>query len=379
MRVTPQTLVELMRGEYNDRLESYQVVDCRFGYEFQGGHIPGAINLSTVDQVKTHFLSEAGPNGCGRPPRSQSGQADSYGNVRKPILVFHCEFSAKRAPSMALALRQADRGLAQDYPNCHYPEVYILQGGYCGFFSAFRGLCEPNAYVQMDDPAYQDQRSAELNGFRKQFSRHRSFTYGDNSKGGVPYGNAMVRRPIQPADRLSYDSKKSGMPSVGPMGACAEFMHDPRPADSRMTTTLGKPNLASLMSEEESSFDESSCADSPSARAALAMQSNLAGKKSQASKPLGPSNMLHSFPSTGSLEDGGDGDSSLDSSFDCSLNLGSDAHIPTTLTRGPLDSTGSAVQQSGANKLSQAQPPLANQRRPFQRAGTTGSLFPIGR
>lgn len=178
MRITPETLVELLQGRYNDQLESYQVIDCRFGYEHQGGHIPSAINLSTVEQVKDRFLRSAS-----LPPRSQSGKLDQFGNLRKPILVFHCEFSVKRAPTMALALRQADRALASDYPNCHYPEVYILQGGYSGFYKSYSQVCEPQAYVTMDDPSHQQERSSELNCFRKQFSRHRSFAYGENQKG----------------------------------------------------------------------------------------------------------------------------------------------------------------------------------------------------
>ncbi|CAO1636546.1 unnamed protein product [Sympodiomycopsis kandeliae] len=406
MRVTPQTLVELMRGGYNDKLESYQIVDCRFGYEFQGGHIPGAINLSTIEQVKSHFLSNGGPSGCGLPPRSQSGQADSYGNARKPILIFHCEFSAKRAPSMALALRQADRALAHDYPNCHYPEVYVLQGGYCGFFSVFHNLCEPNAYVQMDDPAYQDQRSAELNGFRKQFARHRSFTYGDTQGQGSQ--NAYGRPPGHGVDRYSYDSKKGtrpvppvGLNFGGPPQDHLGTMRDPRPSGSRTPAVgaqmdalpPGKSSGGMLMSEEESSFDDSAAADSPSARAALAMRSTLGSKQKQPSKEArGTSNMLHAFPSSGSI--GESEDDSLDSSFDCSLNLGSDAKIPTTLTSGPLNTSNkpkgnqrahaaeSPTAVTGSRKAAQFGNHLQfpnNTRRPFQRAGTTGTLFGHGR
>ncbi|SPO19936.1 related to M-phase inducer phosphatase [Ustilago trichophora] len=184
MRITPQTMTDLLAGKYTNAIMSYQVVDCRFGYEYEGGHIPGAINLSTVEQVVGHFLKP----GQGRhsseplPPRSQSGKADKFGNRRKHVLVFHCEFSCKRAPTMALALRQADRGLAHDYPNCHFPEIYILQGGYCNFFSTYSNLCEPQQYICMDDPRFLAKRSTELNGFRKQFSRHRSFTYGEGKR-----------------------------------------------------------------------------------------------------------------------------------------------------------------------------------------------------
>ncbi|KAJ1030382.1 hypothetical protein NDA16_001291 [Ustilago loliicola] len=56
MRITPQTMTNLLAGKYTNAIQSYQVVDCRFGYEYEGGHIPGAINLSTVEKVVSHFL-----------------------------------------------------------------------------------------------------------------------------------------------------------------------------------------------------------------------------------------------------------------------------------------------------------------------------------
>lgn len=180
MRITPQTMTDLLAGKFTNAIMSYQVVDCRFGYEYEGGHIPGAINLSTVEKVVGHFLTPG--QGRALPPRSQSGKADQHGNRKKHVLIFHCEFSAKRAPSMALALRQADRGLVHDYPNCHFPEIYVLQGGYCSFFKSYSNLCEPRQYIPMDDPRFLNQRSTELNGFRKQFSRHRSFTYGEGKR-----------------------------------------------------------------------------------------------------------------------------------------------------------------------------------------------------
>lgn len=215
MRITAETLLNVLGGEYDQQMDGYQIIDCRFGYEFEGGHIQGAINLSTMDKVKRHFLQpemessidESCPTSSSNrclPPRSQSGKADLHGNKRKKVLIFHCEFSLKRAPSSALALRQADRALAHDYPNCHFPEVYVLQGGYSGFFTRFSGkACEPKAYVQMDDPQFQQNRSIELNGFRKQFSRHRSFTYGDSRQVNSD-SNLMMPPPQQTNQRGAH-------------------------------------------------------------------------------------------------------------------------------------------------------------------------------
>ncbi|PWN20039.1 hypothetical protein BCV69DRAFT_271307 [Microstroma glucosiphilum] len=282
MRITPQTLVSLMQGQYNDQIESYQVVDCRFGYEHQGGHIPGAINLSTVDRVKNYFLTKncnTSPRGRELPPRSQSGRADCFGNTRKPILVFHCEFSAKRAPSMALALRQADRSLASDYPNCHYPELYILEGGYCGFFKTYEEICEPQAYVRMDDPAHVQMRSTELNGFRKQFSRHRSFTYGDaqaaakqvsgNGSGNGKEGNGKEGngRPNSFFAMAMAGQSGNHTSRESTLGLPQHNLHNPK-RRSALGQHVDGPNQ-SMCSEEESSFET----DSPSNLAAVKKQS----------------------------------------------------------------------------------------------------------
>ncbi|WFD42527.1 protein-tyrosine-phosphatase [Malassezia psittaci] len=181
MRVTSDTVSDLLHGKYDDRVSGFQIVDCRFEYEYEGGHIQGAKNLSTVEQVQQYFLTPG--QGLHRerplPHRTQSGTCNDLGDKRKFLLIFHCEFSWKRGPSMALALRAADRSMASDYPRCHFPDVYVLQGGYAEFFRTHPELCCPQDYVTMDDPRFLRRRSEELVGFRKQFARNRSFAYGD--------------------------------------------------------------------------------------------------------------------------------------------------------------------------------------------------------
>uniref|UniRef100_A0AAZ3S3Q8 protein-tyrosine-phosphatase n=1 Tax=Oncorhynchus tshawytscha TaxID=74940 RepID=A0AAZ3S3Q8_ONCTS len=46
------------------------------------------------------------------------------------LLVFHCEFSSERGPRMCRFVRERDRTM-NEYPNLHYPEIYILKGGVC--------------------------------------------------------------------------------------------------------------------------------------------------------------------------------------------------------------------------------------------------------
>jgi M-phase inducer tyrosine phosphatase len=54
----------------------------------------------------------------------------------RTILIFHCEFSHKRAPDMWQRLRDIDRNFnINRYPGLFFPECYILQGGYSEFYN----------------------------------------------------------------------------------------------------------------------------------------------------------------------------------------------------------------------------------------------------
>jgi hypothetical protein len=95
MRITPDTLRSLLSGVYDSQISSYQIIDCRFGFEFEGGHIAGAVNLNKDEDIERFLFEEAIKNGA-LPPPSQSGTP----GVRQPVLIFHCEFSAKRGPTL---------------------------------------------------------------------------------------------------------------------------------------------------------------------------------------------------------------------------------------------------------------------------------------
>lgn len=65
------------------------------------------------------------------------------------------------------------------YPALHYPEVYILEGGYARYHAHSPQHCD-GSYVPMDDPSHRIDRHMDLNQFRnKEFSRAKSFTYGE--------------------------------------------------------------------------------------------------------------------------------------------------------------------------------------------------------
>ncbi|KAG5647151.1 hypothetical protein DXG03_001106 [Asterophora parasitica] len=172
MRIHTQTLNDLLDGRYDSHIVDFHVIDCRFDYEYAGGHVPGAVNINTTAAVEELLL---GPS-LTKPRPSTSGDS-----IKKTILIFHCEFSAKRAPTFAKHLRAKDRAMNNHvYPKIHFPEVYILEGGYCQYFKSSPARCEPPAYVTMDDPTHAASRREDLDQFRKaRFGRHKSYAYGD--------------------------------------------------------------------------------------------------------------------------------------------------------------------------------------------------------
>ncbi|KPP69763.1 hypothetical protein Z043_111456, partial [Scleropages formosus] len=108
--ITCDTMCALLNGEFSSLVESFVVVDCRYPYEYQGGHI---------------------------------------------------KFSSERAPRMCRLLRRDDRRV-NEYPALHYPELYILKGGYRDFYLAYKEHCEPQSYC----PMHHEDHREELLRFR---------------------------------------------------------------------------------------------------------------------------------------------------------------------------------------------------------------------
>lgn len=78
----------------------------------------GALNLHQEDQVEECFFKQPILSECPE---------------KRVLLVFHCEFSSERGPRMCRFVRERDR-VINEYPNLHYPELYVLKGGYKDFF-----------------------------------------------------------------------------------------------------------------------------------------------------------------------------------------------------------------------------------------------------
>ncbi|KAM9324257.1 LOW QUALITY PROTEIN: M-phase inducer phosphatase 1-like [Gastrophryne carolinensis] len=127
--ITPDVMAN---GSFDPFIERCVIVDSRYPYEYEGGHIKGAINLHTEQDMEDYFLK------C--PIQSHS--------AKRVLVIFHCEFSSKCGPRMCKFLREKDRDL-HEYPSLYYPELYVLAGGYKDFFQRCPSFCEPENYRLM--------------------------------------------------------------------------------------------------------------------------------------------------------------------------------------------------------------------------------------
>ncbi|KAL4640236.1 M-phase inducer phosphatase 1-like [Arapaima gigas] len=131
--ITSEMMSSVLNGKFDHLVEKILVIDCRYPYEFEGGHIKGALNLHHEEDVEQYLLKK---------PITPSSPD------KRVLLIFHCEFSSERGPRMCRFVRERDRMLNQ-YPTLFYPELYVLKGGYKEFFPRFQKECEPQAYRPM--------------------------------------------------------------------------------------------------------------------------------------------------------------------------------------------------------------------------------------
>ncbi|XP_055997917.1 M-phase inducer phosphatase-like [Ostrea edulis] len=146
--ISAETLRDLMKGKYADTIASYRIIDCRYPYEFEGGHIQGAENIYTEESILGLL-------------RARHSAAT---NIKRNILIFHCEFSTERGPTKCRFLRNKDRDLnKENYPVLNFPEIYLLHNGYMDFYTSYKTLCEPPSYK----PMLHKDHSKDLKFFRK--------------------------------------------------------------------------------------------------------------------------------------------------------------------------------------------------------------------
>ncbi|XP_077157420.1 M-phase inducer phosphatase 2 [Paroedura picta] len=131
--ISPEMMVAVLNGQFSSLIESCMIVDCRYPYEYEGGHIKGAVNLPLEKDAEEFLLKNP---------------IVPFDASKRVIIVFHCEFSSERGPRMCRFVREKDRA-CNEYPSLHYPEMYILKGGYKEFFPQYQVHCDPQNYRPM--------------------------------------------------------------------------------------------------------------------------------------------------------------------------------------------------------------------------------------
>lgn len=164
--------------------KQYRLVtlDCRHFYEYAGGHLRGALNISSPEAMSflftelQHLLtsdeflgelmaltgteirlqdlqrvsagllsrskaraeqsSQCSGAECLYPcqhsaaPGQTEGGSPSSSLLVVPVFVLHCEFSSQRAPNMYNLIRQIDRNSNKVYPKLTFPQMFVIRGGY---------------------------------------------------------------------------------------------------------------------------------------------------------------------------------------------------------------------------------------------------------
>jgi len=137
-RLAGSTLLRLLSTMSKEQfLKSYALIDCRYPYEYKGGHIRHAVNIFEPSDAEIFFFP-------------------LFGEIHTKIPIFYCEFSEKRGPQIAEHLRNYDRA-KHDHPYFKYKEMYVLHGGYSELYNNGHASEFCGGYIKMKDKRYSDE------------------------------------------------------------------------------------------------------------------------------------------------------------------------------------------------------------------------------
>ncbi|CAC5358544.1 unnamed protein product [Mytilus coruscus] len=89
--ITTNTMKDILNGKYKDGISSCRIIDCRYPYEFNGGHIKTIIKF-IIQNAENCYLEKH--------IDELLLQTIQSGNTTGEIIIFHCEFSSKRGPKL---------------------------------------------------------------------------------------------------------------------------------------------------------------------------------------------------------------------------------------------------------------------------------------
>ena len=136
--ITPDDLALYLSDPTSHSYDNIQILDARFIYEYKGGKIISAINVTLFSTLVKIF----------------ERLKRDIENGKSVCVVIYCEFSSRRGPRLYDLFREYDRNSnIANHPNLSCPNLFLLKGGYNRFHELYPKLCY-GEYVQMYDPEY---------------------------------------------------------------------------------------------------------------------------------------------------------------------------------------------------------------------------------
>lgn len=134
--ITSKELNNILESPLAHSFDSIILLDARFTYEYIGGHIYGAINITKNTDFERIY------------------QKYQYQNV---CIICYCEYSQNRGPGLYFNIRSYDRiRHLRDYPALSFPNLFVLEGGYRKLFAEYPLLCK-GGYVKMREYKYRSE------------------------------------------------------------------------------------------------------------------------------------------------------------------------------------------------------------------------------
>lgn len=98
--ITPETLVSILDGHFENDIDKCIIIDSRYPYEYEGGHIASARNIFTREKLLDElFVHKIDGNTNGNVV-DHSVDAAFKASDKRVIIIFHCEFSSERGPGL---------------------------------------------------------------------------------------------------------------------------------------------------------------------------------------------------------------------------------------------------------------------------------------
>lgn len=187
-RITRETMADVLDGKFSAQYSRIRVIDCRFEYEYNGGHIIAAENFNDKDQLAAQLFDGSMP-------------ADT-------LIIFHCEYSVHRAPLSAKFIRNHDRKVnAANYPNLTHQEMYILDGGYKNFYEKYPEKCM-GEYIEMSDERHEqacERGMAKVKSQRQKLFRHSTYAFGENHESEMDSPTSLGGRSMGPRSHSTFE------------------------------------------------------------------------------------------------------------------------------------------------------------------------------